>query len=157
MMRISCSTTSQRCSIGMRSGDCGGKRSDNRCGLLLLLPICFKVCVFRGGILHTLVVTSGYFSYCCLFYHLEPVCSSPLTPDIKMAFLSTQLPLTGYFLFFGPFPANPEMVVHENPGRSAVSEILRPARLAPTTMPVSKSLKSPFFSKSSPRLDASMH
>uniref|UniRef100_A0A0E9WJ18 Uncharacterized protein n=1 Tax=Anguilla anguilla TaxID=7936 RepID=A0A0E9WJ18_ANGAN len=36
------------------------------------------------------------------------------------------------------------MVVRENPSRSAVSEILKPARLAPT-MPCSKSLKSPFF------------
>ncbi len=37
------------------------------------------------------------------------------------------------------------MVVRENPSRSAVSEILRPVRLAPTTIPRSKSLKSPFF------------
>uniref|UniRef100_A0A3B4C4K6 Ig-like domain-containing protein n=1 Tax=Pygocentrus nattereri TaxID=42514 RepID=A0A3B4C4K6_PYGNA len=37
------------------------------------------------------------------------------------------------------------MVVCENPSRSAVSEILRPARLAPTTTPRSKPLKSPFF------------
>uniref|UniRef100_A0AAR2JRQ2 EGF-like domain-containing protein n=1 Tax=Pygocentrus nattereri TaxID=42514 RepID=A0AAR2JRQ2_PYGNA len=36
------------------------------------------------------------------------------------------------------------MVVRENPSRSAVSEILRPARLAPTTTPRSKPLKSPF-------------
>ncbi len=33
----------------------------------------------------------------------------------------------------------------ENPSRSAVSEILRPARLVPTTMPHSKSLKASFF------------
>ncbi len=38
-----------------------------------------------------------------------------------------------------------EMVVSENPSRSAVYEILRPARLAPTTIPRSKSLKSSFF------------
>ncbi len=38
-----------------------------------------------------------------------------------------------------------EMDVCENPSRSAVSEILRPARLAPTTIPRSMSLKSPFF------------
>ncbi|KAG8576659.1 hypothetical protein GDO81_009926 [Engystomops pustulosus] len=38
-----------------------------------------------------------------------------------------------------------EIVVHENPSRSAVSEILRPALLTPTTMPRSKALKSPFF------------
>uniref|UniRef100_A0A0E9XX92 Uncharacterized protein n=1 Tax=Anguilla anguilla TaxID=7936 RepID=A0A0E9XX92_ANGAN len=37
------------------------------------------------------------------------------------------------------------MIVRENPSRSAVYEILKPARLAPTTMPRSKSLKSPFF------------
>uniref|UniRef100_A0A8C9U5E2 IF rod domain-containing protein n=1 Tax=Scleropages formosus TaxID=113540 RepID=A0A8C9U5E2_SCLFO len=37
------------------------------------------------------------------------------------------------------------MVLRENPSRSAVSGILRPARLAPTTVPHSKSLKSPFF------------
>ncbi len=36
-----------------------------------------------------------------------------------------------------------EMVVRENPSRSAVFEILRPDRLAPTTIPRSKSLKSP--------------
>ncbi len=36
------------------------------------------------------------------------------------------------------------MVVRENP-RSAVFEILRPAGLEPTTIPRSKSLKSPFF------------
>ncbi len=37
------------------------------------------------------------------------------------------------------------MVVRENPSRSAVFEILRPARLATTTIPHLKSLKSPFF------------
>jgi len=37
------------------------------------------------------------------------------------------------------------MVVHENLSRSSVSEILRPARLAPKTMPCSKSLKSLFL------------
>ncbi len=37
------------------------------------------------------------------------------------------------------------MVVRENLSRSTVFEILRPARLAPTTIPRSKSLKSPFF------------
>ncbi len=56
--------------------------------------------------------------------------------------------------------------MRENPSRSAVCEILRPARLAPTTIPCSKSLKSPYFpilmlglnfSKSfSPHLDAQM-
>ncbi len=31
---------------------------------------------------------------------------SPLTSDINKAFSSTQLPLTGYFLFFRPFSVN---------------------------------------------------
>ncbi len=82
--------------------------SGTRCGLLLLWPICFRVrCVvlFRDGILHTLVVASGYLSYCC-----HPIISnlsdhSPLTSTRH--FQSTQLPLTGYFLFFGPFSVNP--------------------------------------------------
>ncbi len=121
-------------------------------------------CVFRDGILHTLVVTSGYLSYCCLSIISNQSVHSLLTSDINKAFSSTQLPLTGYFLFFRPFSVNLEMVVCENPSRSAVFEILRPVRLAPTTIPRSKSLKSPFFpiltlglnfsKSSSPHLDA---
>ncbi len=64
-------------------------------------------CVFRDGILHTLVVTSGYLSYCCLSIISNQSAHSPLTSDINKAFLSTQLPLTEYFLFFGPFSVNP--------------------------------------------------
>ncbi len=64
-------------------------------------------CVFRDGILHTLVVTSGYLSYCCLSIISNQSAHSPLTSDINKAFSSTQLPLTGYFLFFGPFSVNP--------------------------------------------------
>ncbi len=60
-------------------------------------------CAFRDGILHTLVVTSGYLSYCCLSIISNQSAHSPLTSDINKAFSSTQLPLTGYFLFFGPF------------------------------------------------------
>ncbi len=63
-------------------------------------------CVFRDGILHTLVITSGYLSYCCLFIISNQSVHSPLTSDINKAFLSTQLPLTGYFLFFGPSSVN---------------------------------------------------
>ncbi len=117
-------------------------------------------CVFRDGILHTLVVTSGYLSYCCLSIISNQSAHSPLTSDINKTFSSTQLLLTGYFLFFGPFSVNPR----EIPSRSAVYEILRSARLAPTTIPRSKSLKSPFFpilmlglnfsKSSSPHLDA---
>ncbi len=64
-------------------------------------------CVFRDGILHTLVVTSGYLSYCCLSIISIQSAHSPLTSDINKTFSSTQLPLTGYFLFFGPFSVNP--------------------------------------------------
>ncbi len=71
--------------------------------LLLLESICFRVrlcCVFRDGILHTLVVTSGYLSYCCLSIISNQSAHSPLTSDINKAFSS--------------------MVVCENPSRSAV-------------------------------------
>ncbi len=55
-------------------------------------------CVFRDALVHASVVTSGYLSYHCLFYQLEPVW--PFFSDL--------------------------LVVHENPSRSAVPEILRP-------------------------------
>ncbi len=100
---------------------------------------------FRDGILHSLAVTGGYLSYCCFSIISNQSIHSHLTSEINKAFSSTQLPLTGYFFFFGPFSVNPRMVVHGNPSRSAVLEILRPARMAPTTIPRSKSLKSPFF------------
>ncbi len=64
-------------------------------------------CVFRDGILHTLVVTSCYLSYCCLSIISIQSAHSPLTSDINKAFLSTQLPLTRYFLFFWPLSVNP--------------------------------------------------
>ncbi len=54
-------------------------------------------CVFRDGILQILVVTSGYLSYCCLSIISNQSVHSPLT---WKTFSSTQLPLTGYFLFF---------------------------------------------------------
>ncbi len=56
-------------------------------------------CAFRDGILHTLVVMSGYLSYCCLSIISNQSAHSPLTSDINKVFLSTQLPLPGYFLF----------------------------------------------------------
>ncbi len=64
-------------------------------------------CVFRDGILHNLVVMSGYLSYCCLSIISNQSVHSPLTSDINKAFWSSQLPLTGYFLFFRPFSVNP--------------------------------------------------
>ncbi len=72
-------------------------RSGTRCGLLLQGSTC---CVFRDGVLRTFVVTSGYMSYCCLSIISNQSAHSPLTSDINKAFSSTQLPLTGYFLFF---------------------------------------------------------
>ncbi len=79
-------------------------------------------------------ITSGYLSYCCLSIISNQSTHSPLTSDINKAFSYTQLPLTGYFLFFGPFSGNPRDG-YENPSRSAVFEILRPACLAPITIP----------------------
>ncbi len=64
-------------------------------------------CVFRDGILHILIVTSGYLSYCCLSIFSIQSVHSPLSSYINKAFSSTQLLLTGYFLFFGPFSVNP--------------------------------------------------
>lgn len=46
------------------------------CGRLLLYPICFKFHCFwasRDVLLHTLVLTSRYLSYCCLLCQLEAV------------------------------------------------------------------------------------
>ncbi len=93
--------------------------------------------VFKDDILHTVVVTGVY-----LRYILNQSTHFPLTNDIYKAFSSTQLPLTGYFLFSDHSLSTLEMVVCENPSRSAVSEILRPVRLEPPTIPRSKSLKS---------------
>ncbi len=64
-------------------------------------------CAFRDGILYILVITSGYLSYCYLSIISNQSAHSPLTSDINKAFSSTQLPLTGYFLFFVPFSVNP--------------------------------------------------
>ncbi len=64
-------------------------------------------CVFRDGLLHTLVVTSGYLSYCCLSIISNQPGHSPLTSGIDKVFSPRELPLTGYFLFFGPFSVNP--------------------------------------------------
>ncbi len=55
-------------------------------------------CAFRDGILHALVIMSGYLSYSCLSIISNQSAHSPLTSDINKAFSSTQMPLTGYFL-----------------------------------------------------------
>ncbi len=44
-------------------------------------------CAFRDDILHTLVVTSGYLSNCCLSIISNQSAQSPLTSDINKAFL----------------------------------------------------------------------
>ncbi len=66
-----------------------------------------STCAFRDGILHTLVATSGYLIYCCHSIISNQSAHFPMTSDINKAFLSTQLPLTGYFLFFGQISVNP--------------------------------------------------
>ncbi len=65
-------------------------------------------CAFRDGILHTLVVTSDFLSYCCLSIISNQSAHSPLTSDINKAFSSTQLPHVSLnIFFFGPFSVNP--------------------------------------------------
>ncbi|MEQ2303645.1 hypothetical protein AMECASPLE_019137 [Ameca splendens] len=86
---------------------------------------------FRDGILHTLVVTRGYLSYCYLSIISNQSVHDALTSDCNKAFFSTQLLLTGYFLFF-MYPK--KMALLKNPSTSAVSEILRPGCLAPKTI-----------------------
>ncbi len=85
-------------------------RSGTRCGLLLLLPICFRVWrVVRSEMVFCIpwLITSGYLSHCCLSIISNQSAHSALTSDINKTFSYTQLPLTGYFLFFGPFSVNP--------------------------------------------------
>ncbi len=67
----------------------------------------FDVLCVQRCILQILVVTSGYLSYCCLSIISNQSVHSLLTSDLNKAFSSTQLPLTGYFLFFRPFSVNP--------------------------------------------------
>ena len=52
---------------------------------------------------------------------------------------------TAAHCFFRTILCSLESAVHENPRRSAISEILKPACLAPTIIPRSKSLRSHFF------------
>ncbi len=59
-------------------------------------------CAFRDGILHTLVVTSGYLSYCCLSIISNQSAHPPLTSTRYFRPHNCR-----YFLFFGPFSVNP--------------------------------------------------
>ncbi len=78
-------------------------RSGTRCGLLLQGSTC---CVQRWYSAY-LGCNEWLFELLLPFYHLYQSAHSPLTSDINKAFSSTQLPLTGYFLFFGSFSVNP--------------------------------------------------
>lgn len=46
------------------------------------LPKTSPCIAFRDGTLHTLFVTNGYFSYCCVC-HIEPVC--PLSSEFHIS------------------------------------------------------------------------
>ncbi len=59
----------------------------------------FDVLCVQRCILQTLVVTSGYLSYCCLSIISNQSAHSPLTSDINKAFSSTQLPSLDIFSF----------------------------------------------------------
>jgi len=98
-------------------------------------------------------LSSGYFSRSCSSISLNQSAHSPLTSSINKAFLPTGLPHTGCFLLFHTILCKPYkwLCVKSNlarlqvPSNLADCEILRQAHLAPTTMPPSKLLKSPFF------------
>lgn len=70
-------------------------------------PIFVGCCCSWDGILHTLFGMSDYLSYCCPSIIWNQSAHSPLTSDLNNSFLSTQLLLTGYLFFFGPFSVNP--------------------------------------------------
>lgn len=98
-------------------------------------------CTVTYAILHNLVALS----YCCLRISLKQSGRSSLTFDVNKEFSQRELPLARYFLFFRPFSVIPRGGCEgKNPSMSAVSELLRPACLAPTTMPHSESLNFPF-------------
>lgn len=103
----------------------------------------FDVCAFTDALRHTLILTSGHLSYCCLPLSSKQPGHSPLTSDISEPFSPRELLFIRYslFFFFEPILCKPlGMAVWENPRR-----ILRPAHLPSTATARSKSLKSPFF------------
>ena len=101
----------------------------------------FMHCVLRAALLHTTVVMCAYLHYCHLPVTFDQSGPSPLTSFTTNAFLPAELLLTGCFFLHHSLQTL-ETVVHENPRRSAVSEILKPPCLAPTIIPWSKSLRS---------------
>lgn len=101
-------------------------------------------CAFRNDVLHSLVVTSVFLSYCRLSTISNQSAPFPLTSHINRPLSTKQPLLTEHFVLFKPFPVNHKDVC-ENPSRPRVSDIFRQARLGATTMLCSKSLKSPLF------------
>ena len=86
-------------------------------------------CAFRDGVLYILIVMSGSLTYCRLYVTPNQYGHSPVTSCINQAFSRRDLLLTGYFVFLHHSLASLQMVVHGNPWRSVVSEILRPATM----------------------------
>jgi len=72
-------------------------------GALLLQGL--TCCVFRDALLH--LGCNSLFELILFFYQLNQSDHSPLTSGINKAFSPTILPLTAYFLFFGPFSVKP--------------------------------------------------
>ena len=95
-------------------------------------------CVFRDALLYTTVILCGYLHYCHLPVSVDQSGPSPLISLIHNAFLSTELLM---FICFSHHSLQTlKNVVHENPSRSAVSEILKPPCLGPIIIPRSKLL-----------------
>lgn len=84
-------------------------------------------CAFREGILHTLVVPSHHFSWCCLSFISSPFAHSPLTSTKHFFYNCCSLDI----FTFKPFSETLNMVVCENLSGWTCFEILRPACLAP--------------------------
>ena len=96
--------------------------------------------------LHTTVVMCGYLHYCHLPVSFDQSGPSPLTSLVnKLYFCPQNCCSLDVFCFSHHSLQTLETVVCENPRRSAVSEIFKPPRLAPTVIPQSKSLRSHFF------------
>lgn len=94
-----------------------------------------------AGVAHLPQNSKRYLSYLSLSISSNQSGHSPLISLINKAFPSAELPFTGCFYCFLHDSESTLETVCENPRRSAVSQIPRPVRLAPTIMPRSKSLR----------------
>ena len=103
------------------------------------------LCAVWYAFLLTAIVKSGYRSYRSLSVISKHSGHSPLT-SLK-AFSSAELTVTGCYLFLHIVSKLSRLLCIKIPGnqQSAVTEILKPAHLAPTIMPRSKWLRSHFF------------